>query len=363
MGEPASSWESVSPWLRRVGLQSWLWLGIAACVGAVAALLNAISGLVVPFVVALVLAMLFSPIVDRLERVRIPRILGSLILVTVLIAVLVSCLWIMAVGILNQSEAMGSQVNQGIRALSEAAARFNISRSMVEEYAERALSGLPRAAAGAASVFTSGLSGGFAFFIGSFAAVLLLYYLLLDWHRLSRWLSAHLGLPRDLGSTLVDDTTGAVREYFLALTVSSVIVSVTIGSTVALLGLPLALTIGLVTMVTSYIPYLGAIFSGAFAFLVALGSGGLEKALVVLAVVLIVQNVVQTVIQNKLASERLKLHPIVTFTTVIGGGILFGVLGATLANPVAAMVGTFRKRLMEQRGAGADALQPSDSGQ
>jgi predicted PurR-regulated permease PerM len=106
-----------------------------------------------------------------------------------------------------------------------------------------------------------------------------------------------------------------------------------------LLGLPLAFTIAIVTFVTAYVPYLGAIFSGAFAFLVALGSGGPGKAFVVLAVVLIAQNAIQTLVQNKLTSDRLRIHPIVNFGSTIVGASLAGVLGATLSAPaVAAMV-------------------------
>ncbi len=346
MAQPKSQWEAVSPRLRRLGLQSWLLLGIFAFIAAIAAMLNAISGLVIPFVIAMVLAMLFHPVVDKLHHWRIPRVLGSLVVLVLLIAVLVAAVWIMTEGILTQYDTMGQQVKKGLRAVAELVERFNLSGDMVKDLSDRVLSEVPKIASGAANFFKSGLSGGITFLIGSFAAILLLFYLLHDWHGIIKWLGGNMGLPNELGSTLLADTTGAVREYFIALTLSSIVVSVTIGSTLAILGIPLALTVGLVTMVTSYVPYIGAIFAGAFAFLVALGSGDINKALIVLAVVLVVQNVVQTVIQNQLASDRLKLHPIVTFSSVIGGGIVFGVLGATLANPVAAMIGTFHKRIL-----------------
>jgi predicted PurR-regulated permease PerM len=252
---------------------------------------------------------------------------------------------VVASGIFEQADAMTAQVRRGVAALATALEQWQFSGDTVRSFGEKALANLPTVASGAANFFTSGLSGTFAFFIGSFSALLLLYYLLLDWKGVTGWMAGNLGLPRDLGESLIADATGAVREYFLALTLSSVVVSVIIGGTIYLLGLPLALTVGLVTMLTSYVPYLGAIVAGAFACLVALGSGDLGKAVLVLAVVLVVQNVVQTVIQNKLASSRLQMHPIVTFTTVIGGGILLGILGAALANPVTATVLIFRKHL------------------
>ena len=100
---------------------------------------------------------------------------------------------------------------------------------------------------------------------------------------------------------------------------SSAIVAVIIGVAMAVLGLPLAATIALVTFITAYVPYLGAIFSGAFAFLIALGSGGAEEAFLVLVVVLVAQNVVQTAVLTKLTSDRLRIHPMVSFASTIVG--------------------------------------------
>jgi len=340
-------WDSVSPGLRKWGLRCWLYVGIALCVGIVAALLAAISGLVVPFLVALVIAMLFHPVVDWLDRLGLNRMIGSIAVVILLLGVLVACMWVMTAGILSQTNEMVAQVKNGFAALGDALERLNVPPEIIQQIGGKILSGLPTVASGAASIFTSGLSGTFTFFIASFASVFIMFYLMYDWPAVIRWLAGSMGVPRQLGTQLIVDATGAMREYFYALTLSSIVVSVTIGGTMYLLSLPLAMTIGLVTMVTSYIPYLGAIFSGAFAVLVAMGSGGLQQALIVGGVVLLVQNIIQTIIQNTLASDRLKLHPIVTFSTVIGGGILFGLLGAMLANPVAAMVGVFRRRFRE----------------
>ncbi len=104
--------------------------------------------------------------------------------------------------------------------------------------------------------------------------------------------------------------------------------AVLIGATMLVLGLPLAFTVALVTFATSYIPYLGAIFSATFACLVAIGSGSLTQAFVLLVVILVVQNVVQTVMSTKLTSDRLSLHPIASLVSTIVGASLGGLFGA-----------------------------------
>jgi predicted PurR-regulated permease PerM len=116
------------------------------------------------------------------------------------------------------------------------------------------------------------------------------------------------------------------------------VVAVIVGGTAALLGLPLVFAITVVTFMTSYVPYLGAIFSGVFAVLIALGAGGPTHALIILAVVVIAQNVVQAIVQTKLTEGRLALHPIVIFGSTIAGGAIFGLLGAALSTPIVAII-------------------------
>jgi len=133
------------------------------------------------------------------------------------------------------------------------------------------------------------------------------------------------------------------------------VTAVIIGVGMAILGVPLAFTVALVTFVTSYIPYLGAIFSGIFAFVVALGSGGLTVALILLVVVLVTQNLVQTVVQTKLQSDRLALHPIASLGSTIVGASLAGIVGAMLSAPILAMTITIARRLRKYNEAQPEA--------
>jgi predicted PurR-regulated permease PerM len=181
--------------------------------------------------------------------------------------------------------------------------------------------------------------------MGGFFALFFLYYVLSDWHRLSDWVGGHLGVPDDLGGGIVDDTTNLIRRAFYALTLSSVVTAVLIGLTMLLLDLPLALVVALVTFVTSYIPYLGAIFSGIFGFLVALGAGGRTDAVILLLVILIVQNVVQTIVGNRLTSSQLSLHPIASLIATLVGAAVAGLLGAILAAPVLAVALAVQRRI------------------
>lgn len=342
--------DAINPGLLTMGLRSWLYLGIAACVIAILFVLSAVASLVVPLVISAVIAMLFYPVIDWLAERQVPRLAGALGVMLGLFTVLVGSLWLAVYGVLSQTTQITQLLEAGLAALEEWEALLNLPIGMFDWMLTNALNALPQIAAGLGAFFSSSFSGAIALFVGLFLSAFLLYYLLSDWHGIVGWLAHNIGLAPELGETVINNTTQAVRRYFYALTLSSIVVSVSIGSTMALLGLPLAFTIGLVTMVTSYVPYLGAIVSGVFACLVALGSGGISTAIMVLVVVLLMQNIIQTIIQNRLASNQLQLHPLVTFIVTILGGTLAGVMGAMLATPATAAVIRARAEIARLRG-------------
>jgi len=175
----------------------------------------------------------------------------------------------------------------------------------------------------------------------------LVYYVLVDWASLTRWVGGHVGIDSRTGTAIVGDAAVSVRRYFWSLTLSALVTAVLIGGTAWALGVPLAFTIGVVTLVTSYVPYLGAIVSGAFATLIALGSSGLDAAVVMLLVILVVQNIVQTIVLVRLAGTALSLHPIVVLGATIVGAALAGMLGASLAAPAVAVGIMVRRRLTQ----------------
>jgi predicted PurR-regulated permease PerM len=323
--------------LERMGTKAWMLVGIVvlAAIGYSAA--AALSGLVAPLVVAVVIGMLFVPLVDRLTTLM-PRSLAAAVVLVGLVLAGVAVAVITIDGLVAQSRQIGDQLNAGWLQLQDALVDLGFDPAE--------LSGLPESAGGLTSGLLQGLAGTIGSAFSSVTALLtgvlvgafLLYFVLKDWAQLSSWVGTHLGVPGDMGMGIVDDATFLTRQYFIALTLSSLVTAAVIGIAAALLGVPLAVTIAVVTFATSYVPYLGAIFSGAFAALIALGAGGTTDALVLLVVILVAQNVVQTIMQTMLTESRLTLHPVVIFGSTIVGAALAGIIGATLSAPAVALV-------------------------
>jgi predicted PurR-regulated permease PerM len=303
----------------------------------------------VPFVIAVVIAMLLVPLVDRLAARGVSRTLGSLLVMAGFLGVFGAVIVLAVEGVASQWSTVTRELGDGLAEVTAWLIDQGFQVESPTELLERGYELIGAVAAGAAGTIPGALSTLTSFLFGAFVALFLLFLMLTDWHRLTDWVGRRLWVPSAVGAGIVDDVVGSLRGYYLALTISSALVSVVIAATAWLLGLPLVLAIGLVTFVTSYVPYIGAIVSAVFAVLIALGAAGPAEALIMLVVILLVQNVVQTVVQAKLTGDVLTLHPVVTFSVSIIGAGLAGAIGASLAVPVVAAVRRVVARLRHHR--------------
>ncbi|MEX5301336.1 AI-2E family transporter [Kocuria sabuli] len=122
--------------------------------------------------------------------------------------------------------------------------------------------------------------------------------------------------------------------------------AVGIGLSAFFLGVPLALPIGILVFLGSFIPIVGAVVTGAVAVLVALVANGFTNALVMLAFVLLVQQIESNILQPLVMGRAVSLHPLAVFLAVASGSILFGIAGALFAVPVMAFLNTVVRYLV-----------------
>ena len=337
----------VPPALARWGLSAWLSIGLIALAVVVYIGLAQISSLLIPLVIAVVIGMLFSPVVDRLTRVGLPPFAAASLVLVGLIAITALSIFLAVKGIYDQRDLIVEQFSSGWDMVQAWLAERGIPVDNVNQAVETLSTG---ATSGAGGFVQAGLSSAFSFIVGLLIGVFLLFYVLKDWHVIRDWVANHLGqIPPDLGAGIINDATRAIRSYFAGLAITAFPVAIIIGIAMLILDIPLAFTVILVTFVTSFIPYLGAIISGAFAVLVALGAGGVQEAIIILIVVLVAQNVVQTLMLTKVTSDKLSIHPIVNLGSTVVGATLAGVVGATLSAPAVATVISVSRRISQHR--------------
>jgi len=361
---PGSYVLSLAPrWLRTLGVNAWLLLGVVGAIAVAGALYKATVGITVPLIVAVVIGVAVAPLVDVMNRHRVPRGLGATLTMLLLFVIIALSIVIVVRGLISQGPQVWAELSAGNQALGAWLAGLGVTEKQLATLEQAIRTALPEIAQGLTTVLGSSLYGIVAFFFGIFLGIFMLFYILKDMPLLSRWVGAHVGLRPELGLEIVNDGTKSIRDYFKGCTVVAFVNTVAIVIGLIIFKVPLIGPIAIVTFVLAYIPYFGAFVSGAFAVLVALGSGGPTAAIGVLVVVLVSQNLLQQPVSAWAVGSALELHPLVVLITTILGGIAMGVVGATLAAPLTALAVRATVRLRKERdsqsGISASIAQPN----
>lgn len=334
-------------WLARFGVRSWLAVGIIALLGVGAWLLNMSSSIVIPLLLAIILGVLFQPVVELLVRFKVPRAgaAGLTMLLILLAVAAIVTLIVQSVG--SQMGLIVSQVSSGLTSLGEWLARLNLPDSLVARVSSSIQNQLPNVGTYVANTVLASVTGVAGMLFGAFISFYMLFYTLADWPDISEWIGRSIGLGPELGAAVVDDASSSVRQYFQGTTILALITSIGTGIGLAIFKVPLVIPIMVVTFVLTYIPYFGAIVSSAFAVLIALGAGGPQMALLALIVVLLAQNVLQGAVAGWAIGGALDLHPIVVIVSTMMGGIFGGLIGGMLGAPLVAILVRLVRRLKE----------------
>ena len=113
--------------------------------------------------------------------------------------------------------------------------------------------------------------------------------------------------------------------------------AVGIGVGAAIIGVPLALPLGVLVFIGSFIPVVGALVTGAIAVLLALVANGPVNALIMLAIVLVVQQLESHILQPLVMGKAVALHPVAVILSVAAGSYLAGIPGALFSVPLLAV--------------------------
>ena len=317
-----------TPWLRTVGVTAWLILGVAGVLALALLLTALVAEVAIPLAVAAVLAALLVPLTDRLERWHVPRWLGATLVLIASLALVVAVVAVVVGGLVSQSDEIWAQIDSSLQQADTAATGSADGTSELPALAQGVVSLLLHGVLGSLFSSASGLV------VGCVLGLFMLLFLLKDWAQITGWTTRHVGLPAPVGRSILDDTVMAFRGYAMGLTIIGAANAAVVFVGAWALGVPLAATIALVSFVTSYVPYIGAFVAGAFATLIAYGSGGLGDAVAMLAIVLLANNTIQNVVEPFAFGTRLRLHPLAVLLTVTTATMLFGVMGAVLAAPL-----------------------------
>ena len=354
---------SAPKWLRDAGLASWLLAGVALLLAGVVWLAAATSTIVDPVVVGFIVAVVASPVIGWLGAHRVPRTAGAVVVLVLLIAIAVVIALIVVSGISSQLDAIKAQAEAAVPKVQ----RWLKDVGLNDDQAGRVTGGVSSSVGPASHTLIHGIVSG----IGSLAAAaiqfsflgLSIFFLLKDGPGMRVWVERHMGAPRDVAHVITGGVMTSLRRYFAGVTLVAAFNGVVVGLGALILDVPLAGTIGVVTFVTAYVPYIGAFVAGAFAVVLALGAKGATTALIMLVIVLLANGLLQNVFQPIAFGATLRLNPLVVLIVTIGSGCLFGMIGLVLAAPLTSAAVQITKQLGDARAAvRAGSEQPAEAG-
>ena len=330
---------------RKLGPMQYLW--IAGAVLVFAALLHWLGPILTPFLIGAVIAYLGSPAVTWGERHRVPRTLGTLIAIVVILLLVLGLVLVLA-------PLVQAEFGQMLRRLPEMAGQLyshvapwlkqtldielQLDLASIRQFVADNM-----ASAEALTIkLLSGLKAGGTIVIGVLINLALIpvvaFYLLRDWNAIVERVD-ELMPRRWLGKvrTMTGEIDGVLAEFVRGqLSVMGVLaVYYMVGLTLA--GLQHALPIGILTGLLVFIPYVGFGLGLTLGVLAALlqwsGWPGFIAVLVVYGIGQLLENYV---LVPWLVGDRIGLHPLAVIFALLAFGELFGFAGVLIALPVSA---------------------------
>lgn len=326
----------------------WVWLGGIVLLCVFVFLLHSI---LTPFLVALLLAYLFDPVVDRLEKAGLSRTWGVVavfalftLIITALVLVLVPMLakqlfrlYELAPHMLDWLQHTAMPWAQAKLGLADGFWKFDKVKAAISEHMGQTtdIVGVVLSQATASSLALIG------WLTNLVLIPVVAFYLLRDWDLMMAKIRSLL--PRDREERIVSlaeechEVLGAfVRGQLLVMLALGIIYAAGLMA----IGLELGLLIGLIAGLAAIVPYMGfvigigaALVAGLFQF-----GGDLYPMLGIVAVFMVGQALEGMVLTPLLVGDRIGLHPVAVIFAILAGGELFGFTGILLALPVAAVI-------------------------
>jgi predicted PurR-regulated permease PerM len=347
--EELTSLFSAPRWLRNLGITSWLLVGVTLLVVGLVWILGLTSTIVEPVLCGLVLAVVASPGVSFFKRHGLPRVVGALLVLLGLVALALVLTLLVVNGIKGQS----TEISQAASAAMETVQGWLEDVGVDSSGAESATSSVEQSVPEIISTFVHGVAEGISgiagLIFGLSFAVFSLFFLLKDGPTMRGFVDRHLGVPPPVATTITGGVITSLRRYFLGVTLVASFNAIVVGLGALALSVPLAGTIAVVTLVTAYIPFIGAVISGAFAVVIALGAEGSQTAVIMLVIVILANGLLQNIVQPIAFGATLGLNPLVVLIVTIGAGALFGMVGLVLAAPLTSAAVHIRRELDQAR--------------
>ncbi|TCD25165.1 AI-2E family transporter [Lelliottia amnigena] len=291
------------------------------------------ADIIVPFILALFIAVILNPLLQRMVRWRIPRVLAILLLITIII---------MAMALLVTY--LGTSLNELARTLPQYRSKLVIPLQQMEPWLQRA--GIevsveellkyidPNAAMTLVTALLAQLSSAMT---SIFLLLLTVVFMLAEVPQLPVKLQQMMVRPVE-GMGAIQRALDSVSRYLVLKTAISIVTGLVAWAMLAVLDVRFAFVWGLLAFALNYIPNIGSVLAAIPPITQVLVFSGFYDALVVLAGYLIINLVFGNILEPRMMGRGLGLSTLVVFLSLIFWGWLLGPVGMLLSVPLTIIV-------------------------
>ncbi|PSM53275.1 putative autoinducer 2 (AI-2E family) transporter [Campylobacter blaseri] len=295
--------------------------------------LKAASGIVVPFLLAVFIAIIVSPLMDMLEKIKIPRSI-SFLLVSIGFFWLLTILGNITFGTMYDFMAQLPEFQRKFSVLMDDWIEKINSYDIItidSKFANLEKFGLdPNSIFSTTSSFVKKTGS---IISTSFFLFLMVAFMLFE-TRILKDKVAYMNQQNPAANVFVDGFVYNLKRYLLIKTIASATTGLFIGTSLWYLGIPYAKLWGILAFFLNYIPTIGSIVAAIPAIFVTLISGDLADAFWVLGIYLTANMVIGSIIEPKFLGDGLGISTIIVLLSLLLWGYVFGIGGLFLAVPI-----------------------------
>ncbi|AMG94548.1 AI-2E family transporter [Citrobacter amalonaticus] len=291
------------------------------------------ADIIVPFILALFIAVVLSPLVQRMVKLRVPRVLAISLLVIIIVMAMVLLL-----------AYLGTSLNELARTLPQYRSSLVIPLKSLEPWLVRLGIGVsvdemvkyidPNAAMTLITNLLAQLTNAMS---SIFLLLLTVVFMLLEVPQLPTKFQQIMVRPVE-GMAAIQRAIDSVSHYLVLKTAISLVTGLVVWGMLAALDVRFAFIWGLLAFALNYIPNIGSVLAAIPPIIQVLAFGGLYDALVVLAGYLIINLVFGNILEPRIMGRGLGLSTLVVFLSLIFWGWLLGPVGMLLSVPLTIIV-------------------------
>jgi putative heme transporter len=311
-------------------------LAAAATFWLVAIVLRTLIVVTTAIIAALLLTALLHPVVTRLVKVGTPRWLAALLSLVLTLAGLGGFGYLLVGRIAAQADDLRGALRQSGERLRSLAldSPLPVTADDLDRVPTQTLEALQQAAPAPLTGANIAVS-----IVTALALTLFLWFFLMkDGPHMWRWFVAWLPRRRrpawEQGGSVAWHVLGAYVRGTIVIAFAD---AVGAGITMAILGVPLTMSLSVLIFLGAFVPIVGSTVAGTVAVVVTLATVGPVQALILLGAVIAVQQLEGNLLQPLVMGRALDFHPAAIVLSVTAGTLVAGVLGALVAVPVVAI--------------------------